>query len=194
MTLKVPDNLKLTEDGQTARFEAEGFPTVTLSKTANAEGGSGTMSSSGTRRVRRRLTTAAWIWTCESGAPGDFKDVLVALCDSMTPPEKPHMGQATCKVEGLDEKAVTAAFTAQVPAAGACFTALAARDPKLVGDAWSISMSRTGNSSSTSMSTTNYDDEVKGCLGKAFDALKADPAVKVEGDYSLSCRAPFSRY
>lgn len=194
VTVKAPDNLKLIEADGSARFEAEGFPTVTLTKAKNESGSLGRSTSSGSRRVKRVIKTEAWAWGCESEAPGDFEAALVALCGSMTPAENPHMGVPSCTVTGLDEKAVTAAFASRVPAAGACFTALAERTPKFIGDRWSISVSRTGASTSSGMSTTGYDAEAKGCLGALFDGFKADPALTAEGDFKVSCKAAFSRY
>lgn len=192
--VKAPDNLKLTEGEGSATFTAEGFPTVTLKKAKNTDGNSGTMTASGSRRVKRALNTPEWTWSCESGAPGDHKDTIVALCESMTPPDNPRMGTPSCEITGLDAKAAEAAFAAQLPAVETCFTAFAGRKATLTADQWSVWLSRKGGGLSSTMSTTGYDDEAKTCLKAAFDALKADPILAGEGEFEMRCKAPFSRY
>ena len=194
--IKVPDNLEQKEPDHDEEdsgwtFSAEGFPTVKVSM--SGPDGLGRSFSSGTNRVRVQLMGAMATYTCEAQEPDDFKDLLETICKSMTPQSGgPQIVGPDCKVENMPTAGAVGAIEQHQDAIKACFEGGAKDDKDFVGASWSVTVSKSGASTSASHSTGLQ--AANDCLKGVFDKIKDNMQFKRDEDFKASCTLKYARF
>jgi hypothetical protein len=194
LSITVPDNLKISESAGSVELEAEGFPTVTITRNPGRYTSTGTRAKVSMGDVTVRYAIPSSEWTCTAEDAGDHAEFVVEICESMRAPVNPNVSEMLCKtVDGFDADPVTAAWSGVSSALRDC---LRSTDKSGVAFGFNYELEGDARHFTSYTSPILHDAEASKCLAAIYDGLEESAAFHKDegGNGQIECDGIYSRF